>query len=306
MPAAEQPAIVIDRLTKTFGARTAVSDVSLSIDQGEVFGFLGPNGAGKSTTLRTLLGFMRPTSGSCRVMGHDSHADTVSMHRRVGNLPSEFNLENRMTGFQLLSLYASLRGSEPGLNHARELAERLDADLHRPMRRLSRGNKQKIGLIQALFHHPAVVVLDEPTGGLDPFIQEEFLSIVRECRNRGQTVLFSSHVLNDVERVADRVGMIRDGELVAVEQPEHLAGRSWRNVRVQLAQTPDEQDIAELRALPGVEHVAVVGSVISFVVHRDVDAAIRILSRHRILQLDAERPPLEELFLKYYGRSPSK
>jgi ABC-2 type transport system ATP-binding protein len=301
LPTDQSPAIVIDRLTKTFGSRIAVSNVSLSIDQGEVFGFLGPNGAGKSTTLRTLLGFMKPTSGSCRVMGHDSHADTIAMHRQVGNLPSEFSLENRMTGFQLISLYASLRGCESALNHASELAERLDADLHRPMRRLSRGNKQKIGLIQALFHQPEVVVLDEPTGGLDPLVQEEFLSIVRECRDRGQTVLFSSHVLNDVERVADRVGMIRDGELVAVERPEVLAGRAWRNLRVQLDAAPDEQDMAELRDLPGVEKLELDGASVSLVVHRDIDTVMRVLGRNRILQLDAERPPLEELFLKYYG-----
>ena len=298
-------AIVISRLTKSFGDRVAISNIDLTVQRGQIFGFLGPNGAGKSTTLRTLLGFLRPTSGTSAILGHDSQTDTVAMHRLVGNLPSEFSLENRMTGFQLLSLFASLRGRESSLRNATRLAERLDADLHRPMRQLSRGNKQKIGLIQALFHEPDVIVLDEPTGGLDPLVQEEFLSIVQECRERGQTVLFSSHVLNEVERVADRVGIIRDGELVAVEQPEALAGRSWRNVRVQLAGAPSQADIEDLGALPGVKNLHASGPVLTFVVHRDIDSVLQLLRNHQVIQLDSERPSLEELFLTFYGRESS-
>ena len=305
MPASPTSAIVISRLTKSFGDRNAISNINLTVERGEIFGFLGPNGAGKSTTLRTLLGFLRPTFGTSSVLGHDSHADTVAMHRRVGNLPSEFNLENRMTGFQLLSLFASLRGCDAKLPYASELAERLDADLHRPMRRLSRGNKQKIGLIQALFHQPEVIVLDEPTGGLDPLVQEEFLAIIQECRERGQTVMFSSHVLNEVERVADRVGIIRDGELVAVEHPESLSGRSWRNIRVQLANIPSDSDVGEIRNLPGVDKLESNGAVLTFVVHKDIDSVLQLLRKQHVMQFDAERPPLEELFLTYYGRDAS-
>ncbi|CAA9487699.1 MAG: Efflux ABC transporter, ATP-binding protein, partial [uncultured Rubrobacteraceae bacterium] len=177
-------AIKTEDLTKTYGKNRGIRDVDLEVAEGEVFGFLGPNGAGKTTTIRLLLGFMRPTGGRAEVFGLDTRRESVEVRARVGNLPGEFALEDRTTGEGLLRFFARLRGVGD-LGYARELAERFGADLHRPMRRLSRGNKQKVGLIQAMFHRPPLLILDEPTGGLDPLVQEEFLDVVEETRAEG-------------------------------------------------------------------------------------------------------------------------
>jgi ABC-2 type transport system ATP-binding protein len=296
------PAIQTIDLTKTYGSRRGIRNVNLTVKRGEIFGFLGPNGAGKSTTQRTLLGFLRPTSGRAEVLGLDVATHTVEIHRSIGNLPSEFSLEDRMTALELLRFYAALRGSgEASLRRAHELAERLEADLNVPMRRLSRGNKQKIGIIQAFFHEPPLILLDEPTGGLDPLMQEVFLSLLREARERGQTVFFSSHILSEIEQVADRVGIIRSGELVAVEDPDALTGRAWRNVRIQFAQPLAEPDLAAFRQAPGVEQFEVNGSTVTFRAGAAMNEVLRLASRHEVRSFDAERPPLEEIFLSYYG-----
>lgn len=302
------PAIVTHDLTKIYGANRGIHNINLSIEQGEVFGFLGPNGAGKSTTLRTLLGFMTPTSGTAEILGMDVATQRSRIHERIGNLPGEFTLDDQMTGRQLIELFGKLR-KVSSLSYALDLAERLDANLDRPMRRLSRGNKQKIGIIQALFHQPEVVVLDEPTGGLDPLAQETFLDFLVEARNRGQTVVFSSHVLSEIERVTDRVGIIRDGELVAVEDPHTLTSRTFRHVRLQFA---DAQAIVPayraLEALEGIERLQVEGSAVTFDAHGDMNDLVRLVAATEITSIDIERPSLEEVFLTYYasnGHSPT-
>jgi ABC-2 type transport system ATP-binding protein len=270
------------------------------VERGEIFGFLGPNGAGKSTTLRLLLGFLHPTSGRSEILGLDSQHQTVEVHRRIGNLPSEFNLEDRMTGFDLLQYFAHLRGSDPSLPFAQTLAERLQADLHRPMRSLSRGNKQKIGIIQALFHQPEVIVLDDPTSGLDPLIQDEFLALLTEARTAGQTVLFSSHILADIERVADRVGIIRNGELIATEAPHALTRRAFRYVRIEFGNPPATEQVRELANSAGIEKLKQDGATITCVVRGSFDAVIRFASTSHVVRFDAEPPSLEEIFLTYY------
>ena len=290
-------AIETEGLTKTYGRSRGIWEVDLTVDRGEVFGFLGPNGAGKTTTIRTLLGFLRPTGGRARVFGMDVRRQSVDIRARVGNLPGEFALEDRMSGEELLRFFARLRGVKD-LGYARELADRLGADLHRQMRRLSRGNKQKIGLIQAMFHGPPLLILDEPTGGLDPLVQEEFLEIIDEVKAEGRTVFFSSHVLSEVERVCDRVGIIRDGRLVTVEPTDELVNKAFRHVRLTFDEPVNPEPFA---ALPGVEDLKSYGANLSFTLYDNLDEVIKLAAQHRLVSMDYERPTLEEVFLTYYG-----
>jgi ABC-2 type transport system ATP-binding protein len=289
-------------LTKTYGANRGIRDINLAIEQGEIFGFLGPNGAGKSTTLRTLLGLMAPTSGRAEIFGIDVHTHPLEVLDRVGSLPTEFSFERGITGRKLIRLFADFRGLGD-ISFADQLAERLDADLDRPIRKLSRGNKQKIGIVQAMFHRPDVIVLDEPTGGLDPLVQESFIQLLIEARAAGQTVFFSSHVLSEIERIADHVGIIREGEMVAVERPHDLTNRAHRRVHVRFeAPLPDEaRDM--LARIQGVERLAINGPEARFVMRGDINEVMRLLTQHPMQSIDVERPSLEEIFLTFYGSS---
>jgi ABC-2 type transport system ATP-binding protein len=295
-------AIATYDLTKTYGSARGIKDVSLSVRQGEIFGFLGPNGAGKSTTLRTLLGFMHPTSGRAEILGMDTPDRMNEVHARVGNLPTIFSLDDRMTGRQLLTLFAKLRGVRD-LSYADEIVERIGTEMDRPIRKLSHGNRQKIGIVQALFHQPEVIILDEPTGGLDPLVQERFLQILSESRDRGQTVLFSSHVLAEIERVADRVGIIRNGEMVAVEDPHVLTGRAHRHARIEFGQALGAEDIAAFERIPGINDVQMDEDrpIMRFTLAGDIDDLVKLMARYPIAALDIERPSLEEIFLTFYG-----
>ena len=285
-------------LTKTYGRKSrGIENVDLTVEEGEVFGFLGPNGAGKTTTIRTLLNFLRPTSGRAWILGLDTRRESVRIRAGVGNLPGEFTLEDRMTGEKLLRFFAKMRG-ERDLGYAHELAERLGADLHRPMRRLSRGNKQKIGLVQAMFHKPPLLILDEPTGGLDPLVREEFLDVIEEVRSEGRTVFYSSHVLSEVERVCDRVGIIRDGKLVDVEPTRALVNKAFRHVVLPFDAPVDSRPF---RAIPGVQALKADGPRLSFTLHEEPDALVKLAAQHRLVGMEYERPSLEEVFLTYYG-----
>ena len=292
-------AIETEKLTKSYGRKArGIEEVNLAVEEGEVFGFLGPNGAGKTTTVRTLLGFLRPTGGRGEVFGLDIRKDSVEVRARVGNLPGEFALEDKMTGEGLLRFFARLRGVKD-LGYARELAERLGAELHRPMRRLSRGNKQKIGLVQAMFHRPPLLILDEPTGGLDPLVQEEFLDIIEEVKAEGRTVFFSSHNLAEVERVCDRVGIIRGGRLVAVETTETLVDKSFRHVVLTFAEDVDPKPF---EALSGVKDLKAGGNRLAFTLYEDLDEMVKLAAGHELVNMEYERPSLEEVFLTYYER----
>jgi ABC-2 type transport system ATP-binding protein len=242
--------IEADRLTKRYGGARGIEDMTVSVEKAEVFGLLGPNGAGKTTAIRTLLDFLHPTSGSARVFGLDSRRDSVAIRARLGNLPGDFGYGKQATGREALRLLARLRGID-GLGRAEALAERFRADLDRPLGELSRGNRQKVGLILATFHSPELLILDEPTSGLDPLMQEEFLALLGEERERGCTVLVSSHELDEVERVCDRVGIVREGRLIAVERLADLLAKTQRPtlVEVEFAEPVALQDV---RAIPGV------------------------------------------------------
>jgi beta-exotoxin I transport system ATP-binding protein len=289
-------AIETERLTKLYGNARGIEDVTIAVEPAEVFGFLGPNGAGKTTTIRTLLDLLHPTRGWARIFGLDSHRDSVAIRARIGNLPGDFGYGRQASGREALRLLARLRGVD-GSDRADALAERFRADLDRPLGQLSRGNRQKVGLILACFHSPELLILDEPTSGLDPLMQEEFLSLVAEERERGCTVLLSSHELDEVERVCDRVGIVRGGRLIAVERIKELLGRARRTVTLELA---DPGNLAELRALPGVEDLRAVGGRVSFRASGDLDPLIKAIARLHVIDMELTHPTLEEIFLTYY------
>jgi ABC-2 type transport system ATP-binding protein len=291
------PAIETERLTKFYGGHRGIEGITIAVEQGEVFGFLGPNGAGKTTTIRTLLDLLHPTGGSARIFGLDSRRDSVAIRERLGNLPGDFGYGKLATGREAISLLARLRGVS-GLGRAEALAERFQADLERPMGQLSRGNRQKVGLILALFHQPDLLILDEPTSGLDPLMQEEFLSLVREESERGCAVFISSHELDEVERVCDRVGIIRAGRVVAVERVSDLLDKTPRRVSVEFAEA---LDLAKLRALPGVSDLQSSDGRVTFKAAGDIDPVLKAIARHSVVDLEFSRPTLEEVFLTYYA-----
>ncbi|MGC1852460.1 MAG: ABC transporter ATP-binding protein [Solirubrobacterales bacterium] len=288
--------IETDGLTKLYGKARGIEDVTFSVQAGEVFGLLGPNGAGKTTAIRTLLDMLHPTSGSARIFGLDSHRDSVAVRARLGNLPGDFGYGKQASGREALRLLARLRGVE-GLGRAEILAERFRADLDRPLGQLSRGNRQKVGLILACFHSPELLILDEPTSGLDPLMQEEFMALVGEERERGCTIVLSSHELDEVERVCDRVGIVRTGKLIAVERIADLLGKALRTVTLELA---DSADLDELRRLPNLTDLQVLDGRITFKVSGDLDAAIKAVACHHVLDMELTHPTLEEVFLTYY------
>ena len=293
------PVIETHELTKSYGRARGIERLSMAVEPGEVFGFLGPNGAGKTTTIRTLLDLLHPTSGSATIFGLDSRRDSRAIRARVGNLPGDFTYDPRLTGHELVSFLAELRGMR-GLGRAAGLAERFQADMNRPLGELSRGNRQKIGIVQCAFHDPELLVLDEPSSGLDPLMQEEFLAFVAEERDRGRTVFLSSHELDEVQRACDRIAIIRDGRLIAVESVDEVTGRSYRHVTLEFADAVDPREFA---GIPGVSALTQEGRRLSFRAEGDVDAVIKAAARHTVTELELNRPTLEEIFLTYYKRN---
>ena len=292
------PAIVTDQLTKSYGSSRGIVDVSMTIEAGEVFGFLGPNGAGKTTTIRTLLDFIRPTAGRATVLGLDPHRDSVEIHRRVGYLPGEFSLYEHMTGRNYLGFFATLRGGVD--RHVIDaLAERLQGDLDTKIASLSHGNRQKIGLIQAFMHQPPVLILDEPTQGLDPIVQQTFHGLVLEARQAGQTVFLSSHVLPEVERVCDRVGIIREGSLIAVEDVGALKTHAVREIELHFASPVPADAFA---GLPGVRDLEIHGDVVRCTVSGSMDAIVKAAAHFEVIDIESHEPSLEDIFLTFYGR----
>jgi len=291
------PIIRTEQLTKLYGHARGVVELDLEVLPGEVFGFLGPNGAGKTTTIRVLLDFIRPTGGRALLFGLDSRRDSRAIRRRVGYLPGELTLYDSLSGHELLTFFASLRGLR-SLDGARRLADRLDCDLKREIRALSHGNRQKLGLIQALMGDPELAIFDEPTLGLDPLVQAEFFKIVDELRAAGRTLFVSSHNLPEIQRICDRVGIIRQGRLLAVESVTELKHRALRRLEVRFTHPVTAE---HFDGIPGVRDVAVDGRVMTCVAAGPVDPILRAVLDFGVEDIISHEPSLEEVFLAFYG-----
>ena len=291
-------AITTEGLTKRYrGDVVALDSLDLEVGQGEAFGFIGPNGAGKTTAIRLLMGMLRPTAGRGAVLGFDCRSRGIDVRRRVGYLPGDLRLDQRLTARQSLTWFARLRGDHD-MSRAWELAERFDLPLDRPARELSKGNRQKVGLVQAFQHRPPVVILDEPTSGLDPILQQRFQELVVEMRDAGGTLFISSHVLSELEQTADRVAMLREGRLLAVEDVEKLRAAAPHRMTIRFA-SPVPADLFD--GIGCVVRAEVEGTTARLLVTAPMGEAVAAAARHEIVDLHSVEPDLEELFLRFYG-----
>ncbi|MFN3707070.1 ABC transporter ATP-binding protein [Microcella sp.] len=299
------PVLEATALTKRYGRRTALHGVDLQVEPGRIVGLIGPNGAGKTTTMRILLDIIRPTSGTVRVLGHDPRVGGPALRRRIGYLPGELIMDARLCARGLLTHYAALNGDAHAAPRIAELADRLGLDLSRPVSSLSKGNKQKVGLVQAFAHRPDVLILDEPTSGLDPLVQQQFLGLVREATTHGQTVLLSSHVISEIDQAADDVVILRDGRIVSVSSVADLRAAAERDVRVtvdaaesaalteRLARIPS---LGELRSVTAGDRVTISGRLAD-----GLDDLLAALTHSHVRDLVIAEPDLERVVLGFYG-----
>jgi len=283
-------------LTKHYGRSIGIEDLSLNVRRGEILGFLGPNGAGKTTTIRLLLGFIHPTSGRAEVLGRDIVAASVDIRRSVGYLPGEVSLYPNLNGRQLVGLSARVRGGFD-LGRADRLARRLEADMERRIRQCSRGMRQKVALVLALAHDPDLLILDEPTSGLDPLVQQTVLDLLREERERGRTVFFSSHNLPEVESICDRVAVIREGRLIVLDSVENLVQHKHKRVRVAYTGEPPD-----LEGLEGVDFLSAESGRLELRYQGDVNRLLERLARSRLTDLLVSEPSLEQVFFTFYQK----
>ena len=291
-------AIQVKDLEKFYGKVHALRGVDLEVKRGEVYGFLGPNGAGKTTAIRCMLDLIRPQGGSISVLGINPQEEPEAVKERVGYLPGELHVDENMTARQVFRFFNRLRGNRSDWKFIEELSERLKLELRSPIKNFSKGNKQKIGVVQALMHKPELLLLDEPTGSLDPLMQQEVLRMLAEAQDNGATVFFSSHIISEVQAVADRVAIIREGKIVEVAVTADLLNRSMRQVRIRFQQ-PTEAE--ELYKLPGVELIAKDDSMgVLLQVEGAMDALIKTLAKYPVNDFETERASLEEIFLAYY------
>lgn len=293
----ETAAIRAQGLTKHYGKVRALEELNLEIAQGEVFGFLGPNGAGKTTTIRTMMDEIRPTSGSATILGMDTRAKSVEIRRHIGYLPGDLALYPNLTGKDTLTYFANLRGGVDW-TYVESLRERFDVDLTKKVGDLSSGNRQKIGLIQAFMNKPQVLIMDEPSTGLDPLIQRELQRMMREKADGGCTVFLSSHTLSEVQRVADRVGIIRRGRLITVESVAGLRSKARRRVELELDTSADP---AVFESVPGVSDVSVANHHVVMSFEGDMGTLLEAATaRYTIVDINSQEADLEEIFLTYY------
>ena len=294
--------IQTEKLTKSYGEHRGIIDINLQVNEGEAFGFLGPNGAGKTTTIRTLLDHLRPTSGRATIFGIETTVDPVAIHRRIGYLPGEFALYDKLTGGQTIDYFANLRGGVDAAYQA-DLIRRLDIDTSRKFKEYSKGNKQKVGLIVALQHRPDLLILDEPTSGLDPLVQQTFFEVIREAKADGRTVFLSSHILSEVEKTCDRVAIIREGRLVKVDRVEALRDLAHHQVELRFS---GDVPVAAFSALDGVSDVTTEDHLLRLRIVGSITPLVREASKYELVDFVSREPSLEETFLAQYGRGPAE
>jgi len=280
-------------LTKYYRKIKGIEDVTFSVKQGEIFGFLGPNGAGKTTTIRTLLGLLKPTSGKAYIFGLDIEEDGIEIKQDIGYIPGDLNLYGHLTGGQLLDYFTSLRSSDMYLLD--ELLSIFEVPLDRKIKGYSKGMKQKLGIIQAFMHDPELVIMDEPTASLDPLLQQEFYKFLHEEKKKGRTMFFSSHILSEVDKVCDRVAIIRDGNIVALEDVDTLKNKKGKIIRVKIKEQPSK--------FRGPKQIKVKDGWIQFVASDDIDHWIKKLSKYTILDIEISEFSLEDIFMRYYEGS---
>ena len=296
-------AIMIDKLSKRYGHAPALAldELSLHVQPGEIYGFLGPNGAGKSTTIRTLMNFIQPTTGGATILGQDVVADSVAIKRSVGYLASDMAMYGKLTGRQFLQYMTEL---QPGtdVHYRNQLMKRLQTEPDKRLGDLSRGNRQKVAIVQAFMHQPAVLILDEPSSGLDPLMQETFYDLLREARERGAAVFMSSHILSEVQKVCDRVGIIKAGKLIAERNIAEMVQDAAHTFEISFA---DKPPLAELRKLKGLKLDEHDDHSLTVHLHGELSPLLAVLGRHHVTKLEARQLDLEELFMRYYGEDVS-
>ena len=290
--------ISIESLTKYYGKFLAVSDISFSVNKGEIFGLIGPNGAGKSTTMRSILNFIKPTEGKITINGLDSQEDYIKIRNLIGYLPGEFSIYDNLNGEEYISHILHLRNKSNKIPNLKNLAARFDLDLSKKSKKLSKGNKQKVGIIQAFCHDPEILILDEPTSGLDPLKQQEFEDLVLEFKNQGKTIFISSHVLPEVETLCDRVAIIKNGQIIAEDKMADLKKKSLNRIEVQFSK---DFTVDKLRKNIGISKVTGDSNKYTFDIEGNIDKFIKELANHKIENLKTIEPDLEDIFLSYYG-----
>lgn len=292
-----EPTLRTSGLGKNYGDLAALADLNLSVSAGEVFGFLGPNGAGKTTAIRLLMNEIGATSGTASILGLDVHRDSVALRHRIGYLPSELELYPNMTGADLIHFFANLRGGVDA-RYVEQLGERLNAQMSKKIGDLSSGNRQKIGIIQAFMNKPEFVILDEPSAGLDPLVQRELQGLIRETADQGGTVFLSSHTLSEVQRVADRVGIIRSGKLIALETIASLRGKGIRKIEIELASEPEE---SVFEGITGIRSLLIERNRVFISYEGTMEKLLSaVMSKCDLLDVSTNEADLEEVFLTYY------
>lgn len=284
-------------LTKFYGKSRGIKDVNITVNKGDIFGFLGPNGAGKSTTIRTLLDFIRPTSGSASIFGLDCQKDSVAIRKRIGYIPGDFGLYGNMTGWKFLEYFGKVRGRYDEAS-AKSLAHKFDIKLDRKMKEYSRGMRQKVALIQALMNNPDLVIMDEPTNGLDPLIQQTFMDVLMEQAHSGTTIFMSSHVLSEVEKVCNRVAIIKEGSIVTEEKVEELKQKSGKVIEVKFAEQVDPS----IFKMDGIAAVTQPNGTYKINVTGNMENVLKELSSHKLKDISIHQMTLEDVFMHYYVR----